>query len=146
MGNKMKRNGQQGFTLIELIMVIVILGILAATALPKFVDLGSNARESSLNGLAGALRSAAVISKSTWLANGGSGTSVTMDGNTTVTVSGSTGYPTADAAGIGAAVDLSGFLQTGATFTIIDYTATGSTKCEVVYAAGGTATLFVDGC
>ncbi|MBV2130459.1 prepilin-type N-terminal cleavage/methylation domain-containing protein [Arsukibacterium indicum] len=53
----MKRS-QAGFTLIELIIVIVILGILAVTAAPKFLDFGGDARRSTLTGVKGALESA----------------------------------------------------------------------------------------
>ena len=55
----MKRNG---FTLIELVVVIVILGILAAIAAPKFMDLQTDARISAINGLSGAIKSAVNMS------------------------------------------------------------------------------------
>ena len=53
---------QKGFTIIELIVVIVILGILAAVAFPKFQDLSGDAQMAVVNGTAAALKGAAVIS------------------------------------------------------------------------------------
>ena len=52
---------QAGFTLIELVMVIVILGILSAAAVPKFIDMKSEAQQASVDGAAGALTSASAI-------------------------------------------------------------------------------------
>lgn len=75
----MKR--QSGFTLIEMVAVIIILAIMAAIAFPKFTNLSGQARLASLNGLAGSIRSAVTLAKATWLANNsGVASTVNMNG------------------------------------------------------------------
>ncbi|GAB2838758.1 hypothetical protein GCM10027277_02100 [Pseudoduganella ginsengisoli] len=134
----LRRSAQTGFTLIELIVVIVILGILAATALPKFADLGGDARYSKVKGVRGAVLSAASMAHAKWLVDGtAGGTAVTLDGNS-IAMS-TAGYPKATNAGIVVAASLG---STGGDFVIAhdatDGTTTISTdsthsSCSFVY-------------
>ncbi len=94
----MRISRQTGFSLVELVIVIVILGLLAATAIPRFLNVTDDAENASVEGVAGGLATAVSFVRSQWEVDGRNNTGATLlDGNT-VFVDPNFGYPTGTAA------------------------------------------------
>ncbi len=147
---------QKGFTLVELVVVIVILGILAATALPRFINLTNEARISAVQGIAGGLRSAVSVAQARYFATGTNTSPIPMADGTTVavgTTGATSGVPTATAAGIIAIMRCeSTTVCQGATVNITASPSTwrpkgGSATCQATYnAATGAVATVTTGC
>ncbi|MDR8522157.1 type II secretion system protein [Shewanella fidelis] len=76
----MKQQYQKGFSLIELVIVIVILGLLAATAIPRFLNVTEDAEDASVDGVAGGLATAVSFVRSQWEVDGRNNDNVVLDG------------------------------------------------------------------
>jgi MSHA pilin protein MshA len=127
----MIKSKQNGFTLIELVVVIVILGILAAFAVPRFMGLEGEARASTIKSMAGTLMSAASMARAKCQAQGcGNGGTVQIDGRNVVMAG---GYP--NRAGIINTLQTTeGFTRTNQGANAVRFAKTGGgTTCWVQY-------------
>ncbi|HHQ4614961.1 prepilin-type N-terminal cleavage/methylation domain-containing protein [Aeromonas veronii] len=142
---------QAGFTLIELVIVIIILGILAVTAAPKFLNLQDDAKKAAADGVKGAVASASQLVYSRAVLDGSekddTGTkTVKLADNSTVTIK--YGYPTATSDGIGKAATIDPLWVGSVSGSTYVYQTSGST-CTVVYTeanASGAASTAKSGC
>jgi MSHA pilin protein MshA len=129
------RNKQQGFTLIELIVVIVILGILAVTAAPKFISFTSDAKESVAEGVKGSMLASMNLVYAKAIIEGKVSTTTAGDIGG---VDGIFGYPTATAAGIIAGAGISGSaVDTDSDFVYVTGTNTAGTSIITVGTSSG---------
>jgi len=127
-------SNEQGFTLIELIVVIVILGILAAFAIPRFVNLQNDARSSVLQGVAGSLQAASALVYSKSLINGATGlASSSANIGQGVVIATAYGYPTAGS--VSQALQNLTNISTNNSGTFWPSSASSSANCKVVYTA-----------
>ena len=137
----MKRS--QGFTLVELIIVIVILGILAVTAAPSFLNFGTDAKRSTLQGVKGALESAgALVFGKAVIAGVQSAASATATSIPPTPVSGVDlvyGYPAATETAIRGATELSSAEWQMTTGTAIAGTTPAVAATDLVITPAGTA-------
>lgn len=143
-------NKQAGFTLVELVIVIVILGLLAAAAVPRFINVADEARTAAVQGMAGGIRSAVSVVQAQYMATGNmTSLAVTMVDGTSVTVNAGTGIPVGTAVGIGNALQSTdGFTVTyAAGVGTFQPTNGGSATCQVTYDGGtGATTATTTGC